>query len=125
MNMNELTTEVRRTESGIGIIEVHGVLTNSAEERLMNAYLRALGGQPAVVFDFTEMEYINSSGIGLLITILIRAKRQGQKMVAYGLKDHFKQIFQLTRLDEAMPVYETESEALEALLKESIPISTS
>jgi anti-anti-sigma factor len=125
MNMNELSTEVRRLESGIGVIDVHGVLTSAAEDQLMNAYNKAAGEQdPAVIFNFSDMEYINSSGIGLLITILIRAKRQGHKLVACGLKEHFKQIFKLTRLDEVMPVFDTEKESLEALWKESTSLSS-
>lgn len=124
MNMNNLTTEVRQREGGIGVIDVHGVLTSDAEEKLMTAYQAASSEeQPAVIFNFTDMEYINSSGIGLLITILIRAKRNGHKLVACGLKEHFRQIFLLTRLEEAMPVFDTEDEALKALNHESTTIS--
>ena len=124
MNMNDLTTSVRQREGGIGVIEVHGVLTSDAEEKLMEAYNQAVGSeQPVVIFNFTDMEYINSSGIGLLITILIRAKRKGHKLVACGLKEHFRQIFLLTRLEEAMPVFITEDEAVEALRKEPTPVA--
>jgi len=54
---------------------------------------------------------MNSSGIGLLVTLLIRAQRQKQKLLACGLSEHYRQIFQLTRLDEAIGIYGTESEA--------------
>ena len=124
MNMNELRTIVRDAGSGIGVIEVHGVLTSQAEEQLMNSYNQAIGNHnQVVIFNFKDMDYINSSGIGLLITILIRAKRQGQKLVACGLKDHLQQIFQLTRLDEAMPVFGSEEEAISAIIKESSTVA--
>ena len=45
---------------------------------------------------------MNSSGIGLLVTLLVRANRNRQRMLAYGLSDHYRQIFELTRLDEAI-----------------------
>ena len=45
---------------------------------------------------------MNSSGIGLLVTLLIRIQRQKQRLVAYGLTDHYIQIFELTRLNEAI-----------------------
>lgn len=119
MNMDNLTTNVRLLPGGIGVIEVHGVLTSGAEEKLMMAYQQAVGDdRSAAIFNFTNMEYINSSGIGLLITILIRAKRKGHKLVACGLKDHFRQIFLLTRLEEAMPVFDSEAEAVKALKRE-------
>jgi anti-anti-sigma factor len=58
------------------------------------------------------MDYINSSGIGLLVTLLVRAKRQGKKFVAYGLNDHVKHIFELTRLNQAILLYNNETEAM-------------
>jgi anti-sigma B factor antagonist len=58
---------------------------------------------------------MNSSGIGLLVTLLIRANRQKQRLLASGLSEHYRQIFELTRLNEAITIYPTEKEALEAL----------
>jgi len=81
----------------------------------MDAYARATtSGAKLVLLNFSELEYMNSSGIGLLVTLLIRANRQGQKIAAFGLSDHYKDIFELTRLDEAIKIYETEAEALTA-----------
>ena len=57
---------------------------------------------------------MNSSGIGLLVTLLVRAHRNHQRMLAYGLTDHYRQIFELTRLDEAIAIHETEDAALAA-----------
>jgi anti-sigma B factor antagonist len=57
---------------------------------------------------------MNSSGIGLLVTILIRAKRQGQRLLAYGLNEHYRHIFELTRLNEAIGLYDSEADALAA-----------
>jgi anti-sigma B factor antagonist len=58
---------------------------------------------------------MNSSGIGLLVTMLIRVQRQKQKLLAYGLSEHYQQIFELTRLNEAIGIYGSEAEALAAL----------
>jgi len=67
-----------------------------------------------VLLNFSSLEYMNSSGIGLLVTLLIRANRQGQKIAAFGLTDHYKDIFELTRLDEAIKIYDDESAAIAA-----------
>ncbi len=69
---------------------------------------------PIGVLNFTDLEYMNSGGIGLLVTLLIRVQRQGQRLMAIGLSEHYTHIFELTRLNEAIPVFETESEALES-----------
>ncbi len=69
----------------------------------------------AIVLNFTDLDYMNSGGIGLLVTLLVRAQRQRQRVLAFGLSDHYRQIFELTRLDEASPSTTTEDEALAAV----------
>ena len=79
----------------------------------MEAYGRANGeGVQAIVLNFSGLEYMNSGGIGLLVTLLVRAQRQHQRVLAYGLSDHYRQIFELTRLDEAVGIHESEADAL-------------
>ena len=44
----------------------------------------------------------------------MRANRRSQRLLAYGLSDHYRQIFELTRLDEAVGIHDTEQAALAA-----------
>ena len=107
------TMNVRKINEKVSIIDVHGEVTSAAENGLMDAYTQASGnGTKSIILNFTDLQYMNSSGIGLLVTLLIRINRQKQKLLAYGLSDHYKQIFDLTRLDEAINICSTESEAL-------------
>jgi anti-sigma B factor antagonist len=81
----------------------------------MDAYGRASGEHTRwVILNFSDLEYMNSSGIGLLVTLLVRANRQKQRLLAYGLTEHYRQIFQLTRLDEAIAIHGNEPEAIAA-----------
>ncbi len=66
----------------------------------------------AIVLSFAGLDYMNSGGIGLLVTLLVRAQRQRQRVLAYGLSDHYRQIFELTRLDEAVGIHDSEEDAL-------------
>ena len=50
---------------------------------------------------------MNSGGIGLLVTLLVRAQRAGQRLMAVGLSEHYRQILSLTRLDEAIEIHDT------------------
>ena len=105
--------EVRRADGATAIIAVRGELTGATEPALMDAYSRA--GDPStrvVVLDFTDLEYMNSTGIGLLVTLLVRAQRQRQRLMAFGLSQHYREILSLTRLDEAIGVVDTEAEAV-------------
>ena len=59
----------------------------------------------------------NSGGIGMLVTLLVRANRQHQELAAYGLSEHYREIFELTRLDEAITIYDNEESALNGVVK--------
>ncbi len=106
------TFDVRR-EGTACVVDVHGDVTAGSEDVLMDAY-NAAGDVRAVVLNFSGLSYMNSGGIGLLVTLLIRANRRSQRLLAYGLSDHYRQIFELTRLDEAVGIHDSEQSALHA-----------
>lgn len=109
------TTSVTHPATGVAVIAVGGQITGASEAALMNAYGQASdAGAAVIVLDFSGLEYMNSSGIGLLVTILIRTQRSKQKLMAAGLTDHYREIFQLTRLDEAITIYDDASGAVAA-----------
>jgi anti-sigma B factor antagonist len=114
MNKPIATMAVRKINDQISIIDVHGEVTAGAENALMDAYTQAGTHVRSVVLNFSDLEYMNSSGIGLLVTLLIRVNRQKQRLLAYGLSEHYRQIFDLTRLDEAIGIYSGEVDALAA-----------
>jgi len=109
------TFEVRKTSDSTRIIDITGDITAQSEDVLMDAYGRASEpGVKAIMLNFSTLDYMNSGGIGLLVTVLVRAQRQRQSVLAYGLSEHYRQIFELTRLDEAVLLHDTEAEALTA-----------
>lgn len=115
MNKVNLHIAPRLAAPGVAVIEIAGEVNSFAENALMDAYMVASGqGARSIVLDFSGLKYMNSSGIGLLVTLLIRASRQNQRLLACGLSDHYRQIFELTRLNEAITLYSTEAEALQA-----------
>ncbi len=109
------TTAADRIDERTIVIRVRGDVTAASEQPLMAAYAQAGEKTRAIVLDFSGLDYMNSGGIGLLVTLLVRANRQKQKLVACGLNDHYKQIFELTRLDEAITIHDSEDDALAAL----------
>ena len=107
--------DVREVADGVRAIDVKGDITAASEDLLMDAYGRANESSPkAIVLNFSGLDYMNSGGIGLLVTLLVRAQRQGQGVLAYGLSDHYREIFELTRLDEAVGLHDSEEDALAA-----------
>ena len=115
MHQAHVTMNVRKVNDRASIVDIEGELTAFAEPTLMEAYAAASeGGAQAIILNVSRLEYMNSSGIGLLVTLLIRINRQKQRLLTYGLSEHYRHIFELTRLDEAIGIYSTEAEALAA-----------
>ena len=110
--MSDTTVDVVR-DGSTAILRIHGEITGGSEPPVMAAYTQA-GDARSIVLDFSQLEYMNSGGIGLLVTLLIRAKRANQRLLACGLSEHYRQIFELTRLDDAIGIYASEAEALRA-----------
>lgn len=107
-------TSADRIDERTLVIRVRGDVTAASEGPLMAAYGQAGETTRTIVLDFSGLDYMNSGGIGLLVTLLVRANRQKQKLLACGLNDHYKQIFELTRLDEAIGIHDSEAAALAA-----------
>jgi anti-sigma B factor antagonist len=106
---------VRKPQVSLSVVDIEGEVTAFCEDVLMEAYGEAVAdGAGTVLLNFGGLEYMNSGGIGLLVTLLIRAQRQGQRLCAYGLNEHYLQIFQLTRLNEAIGIYDSEAAAVAA-----------
>jgi anti-sigma B factor antagonist len=115
MSKANIVVNVRKPGNGTSIIDITGDVNAFAESALMDAYTQACNGNTrAIILNFSGLEYMNSSGIGLLVTLLIRVNRQKQQLLAYGLSEHYRQIFELTRLNEAIGIYASEAEAIAA-----------
>ena len=115
MPQANVSMSVRKVSSKVSIVDISGDVTAFAEQALMDAYTEAsAGGARAIILNFSGLDYMNSSGIGLLVTLLMRINRQQQRLLTFGLSEHYRKIFALTRLDDVIGVYDTEADALTA-----------
>ena len=110
-------TSVALDRSGaVATVRITGDVTSASEGELMAGYTGAIeGGARAIILDFSGLEYMNSGGIGLLVTLLVRAQRGGVRLLASGLSEHYREILSLTRLDEAIEIHEDEGAAVAAV----------
>jgi anti-sigma B factor antagonist len=109
--------EVRvRHLTALAVLDLGGDITSQAQDDLGRAYEEAIQIDPsAVLLNFKAVSYINSTGIALLVGILARARREHRKVLACGLTPHYKEIFEVTRLADFMPLFDTEEDAISAL----------
>ncbi|HEX4521586.1 MAG TPA: STAS domain-containing protein [Gaiellaceae bacterium] len=104
MNMTEFAAQVRH-EDGLAVIALAGQISGAAEAGLNEAYA-GVAGEPRVLLDFSAVDYINSTGIAVIVGILAEARKNGQSLEAGGLAEHYREIFRITRLSDFMTILE-------------------
>jgi anti-anti-sigma factor len=110
------TTELHATvreHDGAAVIDLSGDVNASAEDALNEAYEKATaGGAGMVVLNFDRAEYINSTGIALIVGLLAQARANQVQVKAFGLSDHYREIFEITRLADFMTITDDEDRAV-------------
>jgi anti-anti-sigma factor len=102
-----------RGQSGAAIVDLRGEINAFAEDALNAAYAQAESrGSELILLNFGGVDYINSTGIALIVSLLARARKQHRRLLACGLSEHYVEIFQITRLADFMSVFPDEASAL-------------
>lgn len=103
-----------RQQAGATVLDLRGEIDGLAQEALNEAYEKAQeGDSEAVLLNFEEVDYINSTGIALIVGLLARARAAKRPLLACNLSDHYREIFDITRLSDFMSVFPDEESALE------------
>jgi len=114
MATNPFGAQVRQVET-MAVIDLKGEINTFSEEALNKAYAEAMMTQAnAVLLNFSAVDYINSTGIALIVGLLAQARKSGKRLVTTGLSSHYVEIFQITRLSDFMNIYPDEASALAA-----------
>ncbi len=112
MQAKHLEASVRR-EPGGAVLDLRGEINGFGQEALDAAYAEAEVKDPGVIIlNFEEVDYINSTGIALIVSLLAKARASKRRLLAYGLSDHYVEIFNITRLSDFVGVYPDEESAL-------------
>jgi anti-anti-sigma factor len=101
---------IERYQPGSATIDLYGDLTAQATEALNAVYTAVERQNPGVIFfNFAGVDYLNSNGIALIISLLARARQNSLTLMAYGLRPFHAELFQLAGLHEYMPVLSLEN----------------
>lgn len=98
---------------GVAVVHLSGALDATAGPAMTTAHHQVLESDAAaLVLNFSNVGYINSSGIALIVEVLARAKSDQRPVRSVGLSDHYRHVFEITRLSDFMTMYETEGAAV-------------
>jgi anti-anti-sigma factor len=100
----------------VAVLRYEGDIASTSKDAVLGTY-QSLPKQTnkLVLLDFTKVDYINSSGIALVIQMLIEASNAGQKVYAYGLSPHFTKVFTMVGITKYAGLFPSQAEAMAAL----------
>lgn len=103
------------TDSNVAVITVEGQLIVANRQELKQILQDALDrGVRRFVIDFTPTAYIDSSGLGALVSISKRVREAGGDLRLAGLNEDLRSLFELTKLDTLFAISDSPAEALAA-----------
>jgi anti-sigma B factor antagonist len=106
-----------RTTPQAAVIELHGDVSADGDVPIKEAYNAAVeAGNTNVVFNLAGTDYINTSGISVLISVVMAAKQQGVVVAVAGASPHYRKVFDLVRFSSFVSMYDDEASALEGLV---------
>jgi anti-sigma B factor antagonist len=95
------------------LVTVNSQLVVANRQEFKQAILEAMdGGARLVIADFTNSSYIDSSGLGALVSLSRRLREAGGDLRLVGLNEDLRSLFELTRLDQLFPLYASRDDAL-------------
>jgi len=94
-----------RVEGETAVLDLHGEINSLSDDALTVAYDEAETAVPhKIILNFAAVDYINSTGIALIVGLLARARAAHRPIAAAGLSDHYREIFTITRLSDFMEI---------------------
>jgi anti-sigma B factor antagonist len=104
------------TGHAVAVLRFEGDIASTSKDAVLGTYQSLpKATTKLVLLDFTRVDYINSSGIALVIQLLIEASNSDQKVYAFGLSAHFTKVFTMVGITKYAELFPKESEALAAL----------
>jgi len=100
----------------VAVLRFEGDIASTSRDAVLGAY-ESLPKETTklILLDFTRVDYINSSGIALVIQLLIQATHAGQTVSAFGLSPHFTKVFTMVGITKYARLYPNQAEAIATL----------
>ena len=115
--MPEQGTQVKMEEISCGmgapitVLRFAGDITSTSQTAVLGTYQGLPASAKRILLDFSKVEYLNSSGIALIIQMMIAANKQGQTIQTFGLTPHFRKVFTMVGITKYTTLHPDEEAA--------------
>jgi anti-sigma B factor antagonist len=100
----------------VTVLRFEGDIASTSKDAVLGAYQGlAKETNKLILLDFSKVDYINSSGIALVIQLLMEASNSAQRVFAFGLSAHFTKVFTMVGITKYAGLFPTQSDALAAI----------
>ena len=104
-----------RTNNDIHIVAIAGSMDSTTSPEAQKAIDGVLAGAKKVVLDFSELDYISSAGLRVLLGAAKQLKASGGTLRIFGLNQSVREVFEISGFATILSVFPSESEALAAM----------
>ncbi|MCH7676846.1 STAS domain-containing protein [candidate division KSB1 bacterium] len=112
---------------GLSVFELEGKIMGGTPDciSLCNRVKEVIAsGQKNIVIDFDRVRWINSTGIGFMLSCVMTLRREGGEVHFVGLHDRVDYYFKITKIDTVLQIYKNVDEVVKKLsLSAGIPSS--
>jgi len=102
--------EIERLDRGV--LSFHGPLTMENVQPFLNAVRRE--GAPTMILDFSGVPYLDSSGLGSLVSAYTSCSKAGRRVALTGVNQRVRKVLEITKVEQIFLMFPTLSDALEA-----------
>lgn len=106
---------------GVSVVELSGRIILGDESGALRETVKNLivAGKKKIVLDMSNVTYIDSAGLGILVAAHVNTKMQGASISLCALGQKFREVLQLTRLVTIFDVYDTRTAAVESSVQKT------
>lgn len=100
--------------NSISVIRFAGDISSNSRDAILGSYEKISRNNP-ILLDFSKVDYVNSSGIALVIQMMLEAGKSDQKMAIFGLTPHFQKVFTMVGIGRYAKILPDEPAATAAV----------
>lgn len=117
LNTRASVDQTKAPDGGsVAVLRFTGDITSTSRDVIFGAYQEVPIATHRVVLDFSKMEYMNSSGIALIIELLMAANKVNRTVQSFGLSPHFQKVFTMVGLNKYTSLHPDEATACAAFV---------